>query len=203
MTTLVGIPPGAFVLSVDQLHRLTVAEYDRMIAAGILREGDPIELLEGLLVRKMTRNPPHDTALGLLEDALGTRLPRGWLRRTQCAVTTPDSVPEPDIAVVRGNARTYTTVHPGPADVGLVVEVSDSSLAQDRGQKLRIYAAAGIVLYWIVNVPDARVEVYTQPTGTGDQATYAQVQHFGPAADLVLILGGVALAPIRVSDILP
>jgi Uma2 family endonuclease len=186
------------------LYRFTVDEYHRLIEVGILPEGAPIELLVGLLVRKMSRNPPHDQTVRRLTRLMFARVPQpAWVISPQCAITTPDSVPEPDLVIACGPEQLYDNAHPSAAEIALLVEVSDSSLAEDRGLKLRVYAAAGIVLYWIVNIPDARVEVYTQPTGSGDQATYAQVQHFGPAADLVLILGGVALAPIRVSDILP
>jgi Uma2 family endonuclease len=185
------------------LRRFSVAEYHRMIALGILHSGDPIELLEGFLVFKVRVSPPHATVRGLLDDALRARLPDGWRSRQVCAITTQDSEPEPDLAVIRGPLRKYAESHPRPEDAGLVVQVADVTLAQDRGQKLRVYAAAGIALYWIVNIPDNRIEVYTQPTGTGEQATYAQVQLFGPGDDLALVLGGVVLPPIPVRDILP
>jgi len=187
----------------SSLRQFTVDEYHRLIETGILVEGEPIELLEGMLVRKMTRNPPHDTAMGKLEDQLLMRLPTGWLRRCQCAITLPTSEPEPDVTIARGNRNTYRQRHPGPLDIGLVAEVSDSSLDLDQGLKLRIYAEARIAVYWIVNIPDDRIEVYTQPTGTGLAAAYTSVQHLGPADSLVLTLGGVALPAILVSDILP
>src|SRR5262249_53979568 len=76
----------------------SVAEYHRMIEAGILREGEPVELLHGWLVTKMTRNPPHDLALSLAEHEIDRRLPPPWFRRGQSAVTTSQSEPEPDLA---------------------------------------------------------------------------------------------------------
>jgi Uma2 family endonuclease len=156
---------GPVVRPAPTLYRLSVAQYQDMIRVGVLREDEKVELLEGLLVEKMTRNPPHDTALMLVQAALNAQLPSGWLTRIQCAVTSADSVPEPDVAVVLGPPRRYLRAHPSPADIALVVEISDTSLDFDRTDKLRIYARARIPVYWIVNLPDRCVEVYTQPRG--------------------------------------
>src|SRR5438105_2876312 len=84
------------------VRRFTVAEYHQMIAAGILGEDDKVELLEGLIVPKMARKPPHDAVLGIADDVIRARLPSAWKVRIQSAITTADSEPEPDIAVVRG-----------------------------------------------------------------------------------------------------
>jgi Uma2 family endonuclease len=74
-------------------------------------------------------------------------------------ITTADSEPDPDVMVVRGARRNYRERHPGPGDVGLVVEVADTTLQRNRGVKLRLYAAAGIPTYWIVNQSERRIEV--------------------------------------------
>src|SRR5690242_18522787 len=126
------------------VRRFTVAEYHRMVQAGILPAGEACELLDGWIVPKMTRSPLHDLALGLAEDEIGRRLPLLWFRRSQSAVTTAESEPEPDLAVVRGRRRDYDTHHPGPGEMGLVVEIADSSLSQDRNVKGDLYARAGI-----------------------------------------------------------
>src|SRR5437879_2759432 len=90
---------GQEVVPPVPVRRFTVAEYHRMIEAGILGEDEPYELLEGWIVPKMTRNPPHDLALGLAEDEIGRLLPANWFRRDQSAVTAggsdPGSEPEP------------------------------------------------------------------------------------------------------------
>ncbi|HZY89283.1 MAG TPA: Uma2 family endonuclease [Gemmataceae bacterium] len=195
-----GLPPIPPV----PIRRFTVDEYHRMIDAGILREGDRHELLNGWIVPKMTRNPPHDLALGLVEDALLQRMPAGWFRRGQSAVTvSSDSEPEPDVAVVRGDRRDYGSRHPGPQDMGLAVEVSDSTLAQDRTVKLQIYARARVPVYWIVNLPDTRVEVYTDPTGPDPAPAYRQRRDFGPADEVPLVLDGAEVGRIPVRDLLP
>ncbi len=196
LANLVQLPP-------EPVRRLTVDEYHQMIRAGILKEDDPFELLEGWLVPKMTRNPPHDLALGLTEDEITPLLPAGWFRRGQSAVTTADSEPEPDIGIVRGPRRRFAQHHPGPEDMALVVEVADSSLQRDRTTKGRLYARAGIPVYWIVNIPDSQVEVYTGPTGPVDAPAYRQRQDYGLADSAPLVLDGQQVGQIPVRNLLP
>src|SRR2546423_11609672 len=125
ISTVPGNPPPFPV------HRFTVDEYHRIIQAGVLTEDNPVELLEGWIVPKMPHNPPHDATIELVEESLQSKLPAGWRIRVQLAITTDDSEPEPDLAVVRGAARSRLTSHPGPQDIALLVEVSDSSLSHD------------------------------------------------------------------------
>jgi Uma2 family endonuclease len=149
-TTITGPalnPTGAITVPVEQFWRLSVKHYHEMIDAGILTEDDPIELLDGWLVYKMSKKPPHSFATQNLRVILEKLLPPGWFVNVQEPVTTETSEPEPDIAVVRGERRDYRTRHPGPADVGLVVEVSDASLDRDQKWKKNLYAEARIVLY--------------------------------------------------------
>src|SRR5262245_27794269 len=94
-------------------RRFSVAEYHRLTEIGILTEDDNLELLEGYLVLKMARNPPHDGALHGLLELLVSVLPPAWKVRIQAAVTLSGSEPEPDLAVVRKNANGYRTWHPG------------------------------------------------------------------------------------------
>ena len=138
---------GPFKAPVAGLHRFSVKQYQKMIENGVITEDDDLELLEGYLVEKMSRNAPHDGGLDLMRDALYRLLPVDWWMRVQEGVALRDSVPEPDIAVVRGNARTYLKRHPAPADVGVVMEISDSSLDNDRDDKTRIYASQQILLH--------------------------------------------------------
>jgi Uma2 family endonuclease len=187
----------------EPVRRFTVDEYHRMIEVGILHSGDPFELLEGWIVPKMTRNPPHDVALVLTEAAIGARLPANWHRRGQSAVTTAESEPEPDLAVVRGRPRDYLNRHPGPQDMGLAIEVADASLQRDRTVKARIYARAAIPVYWIVNVVDRQVEVYADPTGPDPDPTYRQRRDYFPGDLVPFVLDGVEMGPIPASDLLP
>jgi len=128
------------------IAKFSVARYQRMIETGILTTDDKVELLENYVVLKMPKNPPHEGTVDLVKAALA-RLPNGWLLRVQQTVVLPDSQPEPDFSVFRGNPRNYVGRHPTPADVGLVIEVADSSLLRDQRDKTRIYARANIPIY--------------------------------------------------------
>jgi Uma2 family endonuclease len=185
------------------LHRFSVDDYHRMIETGILFSGQPIELLEGLLVRKMPIHPPHSTSLQRTWKRILALLPGGWELRIQQPITLSDSEPEPDICVARGSDADYTTHHPGPTDVGLAVEVAESSLDTDQTDKARIYAREGIATYWIVNLVDRWVEARTAPSGPATNPAYGQLQTFGPGTSLPLILDGVPLGQLAVDDLLP
>ncbi len=206
-----GLLPMNGVADVPALSvwRLSVGQYHEMIRSGILHNGDPIELLEGVLVPKRTRNPPHRIAVTQLRDLLMRLVGSGWHVETQEAVTLETSEPEPDLTVIRGSVRDYPDRHPGPNDIGLVVEVADSSLAHDRGQKKRVYARAGIVEFWIVNLIDEQIEVYSDPTrpvDPSDQSTqpdYRQRLVFTPGQSLPVTLDGVEAGSIAVSQVLP
>jgi Uma2 family endonuclease len=199
-TTLPPLPP---ILPPVPVRRFTVDEYHQMIQAGILGEDDNVELLEGWIVPKMPRNPPHDAIVSIVTDILPPLLPKGWFRRVQSAITTTASEPEPDISVIRGSHRDYFGHHPGPADMALVIEVSDSSLLRDRSLKGRIYAAASVPVYWIINLVDNLVEVYTDPTGP-DPAPAYRTRHDYRIGDLVpFIIDGRDLGPIPAQELLP
>jgi Uma2 family endonuclease len=188
----------------EPVRRFTVDEYHRMIHLGILKEDDPVELLEGWIVAKMPRNPPHDVAVALTQTALSAAVPQAWICRGQSAVTTTDSEPEPDIAVVRGPIRRYVANHPGPADTGLVVEVADSTLTRDRTLKARLYARAAIPIYWIVNIPNRQIEVYSDPTAAdAAEAHYRQRQDFDAFGAVPLVLEECTVSMIPVRDLLP
>lgn len=154
----------------QEIVPLTVEQYHGMIAAGILEEGEPIELLDGLLARRsrgegITTNPVHALVVSklnlLLTAALGSL---GCHVRIQSPVTLPPrDEPEPDLAIVQGLPVDFALRHPGPAEVTCVIEVAGSSLSRDRTTKKRIYAAAGIPQYLIVNLAGSRVEVFEEP----------------------------------------
>ncbi len=184
-------------------RRFSVAEYHQLIDIGLLTENDNLELIEGYLVLKMSRNPPHDSSIHLALRKLLRCLGPDWSVRIQSAITLSDSEPEPDLAVVRGDERRYTVHHPTPADVGLVIEVADSTLLGDRADKGRIYSRAGIANYWIINLIDRQVEVYSSPSGPGASAAYGHRTDYGAADQLPLVLDGIVVASIAVRELLP
>ncbi|MFO0930618.1 MAG: Uma2 family endonuclease [Gemmataceae bacterium] len=183
--------------------RFSVARYQRMIEAGILTPDDKVELLENRLVLKMPRNPEHDGMLLRIGKRLSRRLPAGWDLRGQSALVLVDSQPEPDYAIVRETADDYLSRHPTPADVGLVIEVANSSVLRDQQDKVRIYARAMIPIYWIVNLVSGRVEVYTTPSGPVAVPAYGCFQTYRPGDDVPLVLDGVTVAAVPAADLLP
>lgn len=185
------------------VYRFSVAQYQRMIDAGVLTADDRAELLEGYVVYKMPRNPPHDGTIQFISSTLRRVIPTGWDLRVQLTVVIPDGQPEPDFAVARGDSRTYLTRHPTGADVGLVVEVANTSLLRDQLDKARNYARANIPVYWIINLVDRRVEVYTQPSGPTATPSYGAMQTFTPGTAVPLILDGNTVAAVPVADLLP
>jgi Uma2 family endonuclease len=185
------------------IARFSVARYQRMIEAGILTPDDKVELLENYVVLKMPRNPPHDGTIDLLKAALPACIPAGWLLRIQQTVVLPDSQPEPNFAVVRGTPRSYLVRHPGPADVGLVIEVADASLLRDQRDKTRIYARAGLPCYWIVNLVDQRIEVYSQPSGPAAVPAYQSFQTYQSGDALPFVLDSITVGTVPAAELLP
>ena len=183
----IAVPPPIL------MRRWTVDEYHLMIQAGVFARDERFELLEGWIVPKMSRNPPHDAAMDLTREQLERRLPKGWRIRIQSAITTRDSEPEPDLAIVRGTARDYATRHPGSADIALIVEVAESSLLQDRREKAHVYARAGIAVYWIVNLVESQVEVYTGSIGTAATSNhYPQPRNYSLTEAVPFTIEGAA-----------
>jgi Uma2 family endonuclease len=174
-----------------------------MIQAGVFARDNRFELLEGWIVPKMSRNPPHDASMELARGEVSHRLPQGWHVRQQSAITLEDSEPEPDLALVEGTARRYSARHPEPADIQLIIEVADSSLMEDKRRKMRLYARAGIHEYWIINLVASQVEVHTDPTGPSGVPEYHARREFKIDESVPLIIGGQVLAPIPVKDLLP
>jgi Uma2 family endonuclease len=182
------------------LHRITVDEYERIIAAGALEEPSRVELIDGYMVDKMGKNAGHGYATKEALKALDDRLPVGWTSRKEEPVRIPAyDEPEPDIAIVRGSDADYRQRIPTAADVGLLVEVSQTTLSQDRGKKLSAYAKARIPLYWNINLVDRQVEVYTRPS----KGRYQSRVDYQPGQQVPVTIGGQPLRPIPVDAILP
>lgn len=183
----------------------TVNEYHRLIQIGVLKESERVELLEGWIVHHLSRNTPHETASDKTEEALRQVLPKGWRLRIQKAITTSDSEPEPDIAVVKGGLDDYLVSHPMAKDIAFVVEVSDSSLGVDRGIKSVIYARAEIEIYWIVNIPDRQIEVYSKASQLDgvEGLRYSAKQIYPDTDSVPVILANQEVARLLVSNLLP
>jgi len=184
------------------IHRFTVAEYEQIGRLGILDEDSNVELLEGWIVPKMTKYPPHDSTIDLIHYLLAKLLPGGWFVRVQNVVVTDDSEPEPDLAVVRGEPGGYRDGHPSGPDVGLIIEVADATVGRDR-RKAKIYARAGIPHYWIVNLEERQIETLAQPISGGPDAVYQSRLILREDDSAVTVtLDGAIVGSLRVRDIL-
>lgn len=179
-------------MSVDVVRRrFTVDEYLHMVEAGILTEDERVELLDGEIVEMTPVGHRHTARVAALNRVLllgvGSRAvvwPQGPIRLSE------RSQPEPDLILLRPRPVSYGDAVPEPQDVLLLIEVADNSLARDRELKRRLYAAAGIPEYWIVNVQDREIEVHTSPSGT----SYASVRRCQPGE----ILSPQAFPDLRV-----
>lgn len=187
----------------DLIWRLSIEQYHAIIQAGLLTDDDSVELLEGWLVFKMPKNPPHRAITRLVRTALENILPAGWYVDSQEPITLSNSEPEPDIGVVRGDTRQYLDRHPGAEDIALIIELSDTTLQRDRTVKKRIYARAGISIYWIVNLVEEQVEVYSQPLVEDEQPDYSQRLDFARSAAIPIIIEGIEIGAIAVDALLP
>jgi Uma2 family endonuclease len=183
--------------------RLGVDRYEEMIQAGMITKEDRIELLDGWIMPKMTKNPPHVLATELMRDALARAVPEGWCVFVEPPVRLPGSMPEPDVVVLRGDARRYGRQRMLAEDAGLIVEVADASLDYDRGFKKHLYAQAGIAIYWLVNLIDQRIEVYSGPAGPDEAADYRQRRDYSASEEMPLVLDGRPVASIAVGAVLP
>lgn len=188
--------------------RWTTDEYHALIKHGIIADGAPLELIDGVLIHKdrgeggsaMTYGPRHALAIAQLAE-LNVRLkPLGFHMRNQVPITiAPSHEPEPDGAVARGTPVDFRTSNPTPADCCLVIEVADSSLSFDRTTKQRIYAAAGIPAYWIVNLRNNTIEMYEQPDVKGGEYRVRRDRLQGETLEIALPTGGTVV--VRVEDI--
>lgn len=199
------MPPVESVAAIpnDLILRLSIEQYHAIIKAGILTDDDSVELLEGWLVFKVPKNPPHRATTRLVRTALENILPAGWYVDSQEPITLSNSEPEPDIVVVRGDTRQYIDRHPGAEDIALIIEVADTTLQRDRTVKKRIYARAGITIYWIVNLVEGLVEVYSQPIVEVEQPDYSQRLDFGRSAVIPIIIEGREIGAIAQIILLP
>jgi Uma2 family endonuclease len=184
----------------EPIWRLSVSQYHLMIESGILTKDTKLELLEGLLVAKMPKNPSHSLSTGLLQDALLSILPSNYHLRLQEPITLEESEPEPDLAIVQGQRKDYRDRHPTGKDLELVIEVSGTSLNRDRTLKHRIYANAEIPIYWILNLEARQLEVYSNPL----ESEYTQCQVFQETESISITLRGTeeAIAFVAVDSLL-
>ena len=182
-------------------RRWSRIEYERLIDLGVFQPGDPIELIGGELLVAEPQGAPHYTAIRKTARVLERTFGPSWDVRTQGPMgLDEESEPEPDVAVVPGALEDYRSAHPSRA--ALVVEVSESSLVFDRDHKGSVYARAGILDYWIVNLLDRVLEVNHEPAPDAAApfgASYARREVLDPSRQVSPLVA--PNASIRVRDL--
>lgn len=172
---------GAIRSTTVTRRRLTADEYQRMIRVGILREGDRIELIDGEMYQMAAMGGPHIACVARINRKFDRRIGNRAIVLVQSAFRlSAYSEPEPDIVLARYRDDFYASALPGPDDILLIVEVSDSTMRHDRTTKLPLYAAAGIPEVWIVDLRRRRILVYRSPSPDG----YRQSITYTPGASL-------------------
>jgi Uma2 family endonuclease len=185
---------------VSNLYLMTVRKFDEMVADGLVTENDRVELIEGLVVNKMSRKRPHVVAGKKGLRVLSRVIPEGWHVAKEDPIVVSDwSKPEPDLAVIRGKGDDYLDRDVMAADVALLIEIAETSLSIDRTDMARVYAESGIPTYWIVNLLDQQVEVYTEPGPGGYQSS----EFLTRGQYLTVVIDGAEAGRIAVTDLLP
>ena len=170
-------------------HRFTSRQYYRMAETGVLRPDARVELLDGQIFNMSPIGPSHGGAVKRLNDFFSNLSHDHWLLAVQDPIALDDfSEPQPDLMLLKRAPDFYEKRHPGPDDVFLLIEVSDSTLVFDHEQKLPLYGRAGIREVWIVNLPEQTVEVYREP-------------HFQGYASSEILRPGSQAHPLAFSDV--
>jgi Uma2 family endonuclease len=151
----------------------SVVEYHKMIEAGVFHEDDRIELLGGEIVAMSPIGSRHAACVDRLAQLFMERLNRRAIVRVQNPVEiSEESEPQPDLTLLKSRPDFYSSAHPKPSDIYLLVEVADTTASYDRRVKLPFYARAGIPEVWLIDLEAQQIEVYREPSAQG----YRQMQ---------------------------
>jgi Uma2 family endonuclease len=191
-----NLPPG---FPIERLHRFSVDQYHRMAEAGVFHPEERVELIEGVIVEMAPIGLAHRFAVDQLTRLLGPMVASDWYVAVQNPVSFASSEPQPDIAVIRGAPADYRNRHPGPNDVGLLIEVADSSLDFDRRGKGFMYSRYNVPEYWIVNVVEDCVERHRRSPG---QTAFGPCDVFSLHQSVPVELDGKQYGEIKVIDLI-
>lgn len=143
---------------------ITVDEYHQMGETGIFKEDEHLELIDGEIVKMTPIGSRHASCVDRLNEFFVTLLTGRAIVRVQNPIYLSEhSELEPDIAITKRYEKAYITKHPEPKDIYLIVEVADTSINFDREVKIPLYAKAGIIEVWLVDLNEDCVEIYQKP----------------------------------------
>jgi len=183
--------------------RFTAAQFWRLIEAGVVPDGVDVELVRGRIYR-MTKHEPHNFATRRLAKLLRAILPAGrYVRKEESMRHGRASVPEPDLAVVPGSEDEFRPEPPATSEALLIVEVCASSRTADYRDKYRLYAAAGVPAYWVLDLEGRKLDVFSAPRGSGPDAGYAGRETFAENEPAPVVLDGREVGRIAARDLLP
>jgi Uma2 family endonuclease len=199
------VQPDGAAPPIDLVRRFSVEEFYRLGELGIIGPEERVELLEGYITMVPPIGEPHATSCDLVYRTFLKILPPGLDVSNGREAKLIASVPVPDGLVLRGSVREFAVKKAQATDIAIVVEVADSTLAEDRGLMQRIYAVAGIPEYWIVNLPERKLEVYRRPVPalTEQSAKYETVEVYLPDQSVDVVIDGRRIGSFAVSEILP
>jgi Uma2 family endonuclease len=184
-------------------YRLSVEEYFRMVELDII---GGVGLWKGHLYEKEGKDLSHSTVQALIVLALSRVLPSGWFLYLEKPIFVDYfTVPSPSLAIIRGEPMMYYRRDSVPTmkEAGLVIEIGGTSRSENLNESLQTYARAGLPVYWVVNLVENRVEVYSDPNiGTDDAAGYGTREAFGPGTEIPLVLDGQEAARVPASQLL-
>ena len=167
---------------------VTADDYHRMANAGILTEDDRVELIDGEIVTKMTIGPRHNACVDRALKAFVMGAADRAIVRVQGSIGLSFlTEPEPDVVLLRAKPDYYARALPTPADVMLIIEVADSSLAFDRDRKRPLYAEAGVVEFWLVDLTTNTLFAHREPRGRTYETVWRHTR-------------GETIAPIQLPD---
>lgn len=145
-------------------RRFTLDEYHRLGELGFLTEDERVELIRGEMIEMAAKRTPHSVCNSLLLKEIYKLIgEKANVRGQEPIIIPPNSEPEPDLVIARKKEDNYLSAHPSPNDILLVVEIADATVKYDQETKLSLYAEAGIFNYWIFNLVNNHLEVYSQP----------------------------------------
>jgi Uma2 family endonuclease len=171
-----------------------------MIEGGTIDEDERVELIEGLLIARSRRSRAEIVAGNKGLRILWRMIPPGWHVAKDLPIRLSDwSRPEPDLAIIRGVVDDYDDRDATAEEIAMVVEIAGPDLSADRTDLARMYAAAGIPIYWIINLTEGQLEFFSEPRRDGYQSHLV----LSRGQDVPVVVAGVEVAWIAVADLLP